>query len=485
MSESQSTKRKPRRLRIGVLVGGMAAATVLTPVSASAAAGVVITDPAGGSTVSSADLSLTATSTDEKVRFVLDAGDGNITKDVVVVAGEATTTMSVAGLDGATTLDALACNDEVCDPGDSINLTIALDAPAVTSPADNAVVGNTFVAKATTVNGGSIKFTIDGDDKATDTSAPYSSEIRIGGLNDGPRTLRAVQCNADGSVCEGPTSNARTIVKDTRGPQWSNVASSPGTVFPYRDHYKDSTQLSARVGEDARNVKVEIRKKRGPVVRTLKLGAESKGRVRVKWNGRKANGKVVQPGGYTFRFIGADPNGNVSKSGARGVSVSDKRLVKRKVTKAVSAKGSAVGNLSGTCSGVYDLDYPKSRFGWSKGIGYYSKSKCSGSRSANIAAVLHKVRIPSAIRYGSASIATYGAGAFRHAGPAVVLYVKSNTEYGHGAKIGTGLGWHGSGKVNLNQYLLRHGLYWTVATQSGNWYDVKEFRVSFTYSVLR
>jgi hypothetical protein len=215
------------------------------------------------------------------------------------------------------------------------------------------------------------------------------------------------------------------------------------------------------------------------------LGRVGPGKVRATWNGRKSNGDIASSGKYRFRFVGTDVNGSVGKSGDRSVRVSDKKLVAKAVTRTVSAKGSFVGNGSGTCSGVYSLDYPQSRYGWPKGLGYYSRSKCVGNAQADVAVAVHRVGVPRAVRYGTISIDTYGGGAVQNAGPGVIVYVTSSGTAGASRGTSVGLAWHNGPAADADNYIKNGRVRWLFGTTSGNWFDVKEFRVTVRVFVLR
>lgn len=483
---STATIHRGKRLGVGVLIGAVTASAALLPAVAVAApvSVPVITSPTDGDSVASATLDVSATSTADEVLFVLDEPGGPFT-DRVVVAGTADAVLPTVGLDGMTSLAAYDCDagGDCNSTGDTLEVDIDLAAPTLTEPRNNAVVGNSFTAKATS-SLGPVGFLVDGDLKAVDETSPYAAQISIADKSQGNHSLRAVQCNSTGQVCEGARSAARSIIKDTRGPTWTSVDADPRTFFPANDGYKDSTKLSARVGEDSRSVKVVIRSG-GKTVRTITLGREDRGKISASWNGRKRNGDVVDPGRYSFQFTGSDRWGNKSASSRRDVVVSGKRLERRVATKTVTALGSGFADISGRCGGVYRLTYEQARFDWPRGVGYYSKSKCNGSRAEDVAAAAHRIGLPNAVRYGSIKVDTYGAGAFRHSGPGAILYVKANGNFGAARKVSSSLGWHGGPKASLSKYVYRGGFRWVFATVGGSWYDVKEFRLTYSYYVLR
>lgn len=481
------------RLRRTTVVAAVAtAAAVLAPVSALAglAPGTTptITAPTDGATISTKNVTVTATSDATHVRFVLDgrAGDPDYEELVAVSTNVATTTFSVLGLAGNTSIEAFDCEvGGSCNPTGAtpVNVTVDLADPIIITPSKDDVVGNSVTVKVDTP-APAIQFFVDGTGVGKVLDTPVVKDVSLRDKNDGRHTITVKQCSTDGTVCQGDSSSV-SVIKDTKGPRWSDLSTSNRTVFPVKDHYKDSTLLTARVGEKALETKVEIRKAGGPLIRTIKLGRVDAGKVRATWNGRKGNGDIAAKGKYLFRFVGTDIHGVVGKSNDKVVYVSDKELERRSTSKTMSAVASFRGNGSGSCSDLFHLDYDKARFDWPKGIGYYSNVYCRGTGDSSVALGGHSIGLQNAVRYGKASIQAYGAGAFRHAGPGAMLSLKSDGDIGATAKLGTSPGWYGVKGIDLDTYARGGRLRWFVGTAKGNWYDVKEFKVSYTYYVLR
>lgn len=480
-----------RLRRTAVVLSAVTATALLAPVSALAgiAPGTTptITSPADDTAVSTQNVTVTATSGATHVRFVLDGLVGNTDYEelVAVSTGTATTSFSVLGFDGPTSIEAFDCEvGGSCNPTGAtpVNILVTV-APEITAPKPKTVVGNSVDVKVDAL-GGRVQYSLDGDDVGSPVPAGFDRTVSLRDEPEGQHTIKARQCNADGTICDG-ASDALTVIKDTRGPRWSDLSTSNRTVFPVKDRYKDSTVLSARVGERSVETKVEIRKAGGPLIRTIKLGRVDAGKVRATWNGRKSNGDVADKGKYLFRFVGTDTHGIVGKSNDKVVYVSDKRLERRTSTKTMSAVASFRGNGSGSCSDLFHLDYPKARFDWPKGVGYYSNVYCRGTGDSAVAIGGHSIGLENAVRYGSASIQAYGAGAFKHAGPGAMLSLKANGDIGATAQLGTSPGWYGVKGIDLDTYARGGRLRWFVGTAKGNWYDVKEFKVSYSYFVLR
>ncbi|MEO8328425.1 MAG: hypothetical protein ABI586_00330, partial [Candidatus Nanopelagicales bacterium] len=248
VSRRTATRSGSGWLRVVLLVTAVAAG-VLGGQSAATGAEVqrgvgttpTITAPTEGTVVTNATLPVSATSTAAIVRFVLDSRGGVFTEDVDVVAGTASTDLPTSGIDGSSDVSAYDCTSPgVCGSvADVVGVTINLTAPVLTEPANNQLVGNSFVATAETGQG-AIEFRVDGQAEATDTTDPFTQTISLAGQSDGNHNVKAFQCDASGTVCEGPSSNVRTVIKDTKAPAWSELKSAPDPFYPFRDHLKDS-----------------------------------------------------------------------------------------------------------------------------------------------------------------------------------------------------------------------------------------------------
>ena len=419
------------------------------------------------------------------VRFVV---AGQVERTVAVSGGSAVTEIPVSGLDGSTSIEAYDCATLVsCGvSAASITVDVELAPPTITAPSRNDVIGNLVTVKVKATYG-AIRFFVDGAPVGKDLDSPYAKQISLKDRKDGEHILKVQQCNTGGSICEGETDTVK-VIKDTKGPRFTDVDSSLGTVYPVNDNYKDTVKLSARVAEKSLETKVEIRKAGGPLVRTLNLGREDAGRLSAMWNGRKSNGDLAAKGKYLFRFVGTDVHGVVGKSGDKVIYVSDKRLVKKTVNKTVGALASGLGDSSGDCSRVVvmrSLDgYGRQ---WNGGLQWQSnfRRNCSGEKSVALSG--HIVGTDNAIRYGTFQVSAYGGASLYRGGPAKILYIKKNETWGAKQTLSGSLGWHRGDRVKMDPYLIgkRGKLVWAVATVNGNFYDIKEFKISYTVSVLR
>jgi flagellar hook assembly protein FlgD len=436
-----------------------------------------ITSPADGSAASTSPLTVTASSTAPEVRFTLDSGGTVDTQLVPVSTGTATADLALFGVKGNVTVRAVDCSAGICNTSeDTITVDVGLAAPVITSPVNNKVVGSSVTVKAT-APGGALQFLLDGNVMSTDLSAPFEKPVSLDGKSQGNHTITVKQCNVTGDICQGDT-DAVTVIKDTQGPKWSDLGVSTSPFYPVNDGYKDTTNLSAKVGEKSSETKVEIRKQGGPVVRTIKLGRVDQGRVKVTWNGKKSNGDIVPAGKYTFRFVGTDVNGVVGKSNDKVVQVSGKKLVKKTVTKTVSAWGSKISKYAGSCSSVVKVG--------SGTVGLRSNSKDNCTGDASIAATQHAIKIGKAKKYGNLKISVYGEGVTKDAPTAIMYNVRKNGETGGVTRIGGSKGWTAGDSVDLEKYLFDGGyVSWVILTGGGNSYNAIKFKVQYTVTVLQ
>jgi hypothetical protein len=97
------------------------------------------------------------------------------------------------------------------------------------------------------------------------------------------------------------------------------------------------------------------------------------------------------------------------------------------------------------------------------------------------------VALPRAVRYGGVRVSTYGARSVAgYADKGVVLYEDESGDItSHGGVLGAKEGWHQAEKVAGKTFLHGRTLHWWAGTTNANFYDVRAFRVSYTYDVLR
>lgn len=446
-------------------------------VSSAAESTPIITAPTDGATVVSSPMLVSADSGAAFVRFVV---AGQIEQTVAVSGGSAVTEIPVHGLLGGTSVEAYDCESLVLCAVTAANVAVNIDleAPVITAPAVNDVVGSTVTVRVRAPWGGALHFFVDGSPagKVVGSTSKLAKQISLVGRADGDHVLSVQQCNADGSICAGGTDQV-SVIKDTKGPRWSDLSTSNRTVFPVKDRYQDTTVLSARVGEKSRQTKVEIHRAGGPIVRTLTLGRVDAGKVRATWNGRKSNGDIVPKGKYTFRFVGTDTHGIVGKSADRAVYVSDKRLVKKTVTKTVSAWGSKYDAYTGVCSSIRRVG--------SGTVGLRSNSRAACTGDASVALTAHKMFVGKAVRYGSLRISAFSGRSQERPGRALMFYVTSDGDTAARSRLDSATAWYTGDRVKLAPFIIKGRIIWFVGTANGLWYDVRQFRVTYTVTLLR
>jgi flagellar hook assembly protein FlgD len=276
----------------------------------------------------------------------------------------------------------------------------------------------------------------------------------------------------------------RTVTIDRTKPRVSSVSASPATVYPVRDGYKDSTKLRGRLSERVASAKVQVFNRAGKRVRTIGLGRRSAGPVAATWDGRRPNGKLVPAGSYRFRYVTQDVAGNRAVGRKFALTVSDKRLVKKRGSKKVSAAGSATAVYEGDCSA---LASPGAR-GWTGSIGYYSDLYfCSYYEGDDLAATDHAVTLPRATRYGAVRVDTYGGKALDdYDDVAALLYYDGTGDLtDKGRLLKPAIGSYRGPRAGARYVGRGRQVRWIAATLNGNWYDIKNFTVRYTYYVLR
>ena len=291
-----------------------------------------------------------------------------------------------------------------------------------------------------------------------------------------------------GSIGDTPVTGQaqRAFSIDLRPSTASSGSASPSTLYPVRDSYRDTATLRARLSAGVASMKVQVLNGRGRVVRTLDGGSQGSGTRSVKWNGRTAGGSLVDAGGYRFRFVLRDSAGNMSTSASWPVTVSHKRLVRKTGTKTVTPLASHVDQLIGACSVV---EYP-AREGWKGSFAYKSNYEvCWDPSDVEMVAITkHAVTLPAALRYGTVKVTTYGARrlpGFPDVG-AVLYETRGGDISDYGAGLGADERWWPGDKANASGYVTAGRKFrWWAGTTLGNYYDIKSFKVTWTYYVLR
>jgi hypothetical protein len=273
-------------------------------------------------------------------------------------------------------------------------------------------------------------------------------------------------------------SAVRSVAVDTQPPTGSLIISAP-TLFPERDGYLDSIDLVGRL-RGAQTSKLQIVSPTGSVV------AQWPGNERLGWKGNDEHGGRIPAGSYAVRLVGVDLVGNQA-SVSRPLVISDKQLVDRTWTRTFSATDTIASTWIGSCS---TLRRPASH-GWAESFGLYSQTTCR--RPAQSAVVVYSgVWLPRSTggAYGNLSISMYGGAARGRSSAYVVLGLRraDDDSFQNRAQFAGGLGWHRMRSTNATPFVRDDGrpfVIWQTGLSEGSRYDVRSYRLSLTYFVLR
>jgi hypothetical protein len=286
--------------------------------------------------------------------------------------------------------------------------------------------------------------------------------------------IDTVRADPDGPL---PSRTEALVEVDVQGPVLSKVTGGGSTFYPVRDSYRDLLTMRITASEPTSSSRLVIRNSTGSAVRRLSLPARPAGRLTLTWNGRRANGTLVAAGHYTFEWQITDSVGNRRSTSRYRFGLSHKKLTRVSRSKTVTALGSLEGKLVGACSDLF-----KTPYGWTNGVGYLSNVYCQTSEE-DLAAGVHNVTLPWAIKYGSVKVAAYGRGAASGHRAALLYLNKASEVSDYGCALSSRLDWYGcpSAPVSVTSRDLR----WITGTTGNHWYAVKAFKVSWTSYVLR
>jgi flagellar hook assembly protein FlgD len=458
-----------------------------------------LTAPVPGQEVRGDTLSATADApAGAAVRFVVDgstSGPGVATDTSAPFA----VTLDTEGLgDGLHTVRAYLCRDAVtCDGSRAAEapVTVVRLHPGIVSVSPSAISPNGDGRQD------SVKVTYRLDRSQTPTLQvrnQYGEVIYrkvLGRQDAGQHTVTWTGRRSDGQVVADGTFTvqvstmdgdlqglaSRAVAVDRTSPVVSGVHSSSDRVLPVDDGYLDTVAVSGTTREPLGRLQLQIATRSGAVVRTIGAGAKPAGPVASGWNGRRAGGQLV-PGTYRVRFVAEDLAGNRSRSKARTVTVSSQRLVRKSGSTTVTARGSLQQSFEDPCSQVFRRTTGK-HDDW---ISYAASSICTSGDA--YAAGDHQVRLPEAIRYGTVRVSAYGGrGDPRYRDSAKIVYYDSLQNLSdHSVRLGPSIGTHGGKPVKATPLLIRSRvLRWMTITTGVAWYDVRSYRIDFTYYVLR
>lgn len=425
-----------------------------------------------------------------------ETGDNDLT---TTVAHDGETQLNLA--DGVGHLRLFRCNVYNSDPCthydlDSAEMTVArqsqvlyFTAPAITAAADpsHAVVPTgkhgTFQASWHVTADGQPVAGSDGSASGTladDGGAPI--DVPGAGLPEA-EGLRIEGTISVDDPDFGPSTSSFSgyLVVDREGPAIEGLTVTRPAIHPtaidalasYRTttvKVHDATQLDY-------NDKIAITNASGVQVRLLEPEIDSWTDEHAVWDGRNESGSVVPAGTYTVTSV--DTHGNTSAL-SRTVTVSHASGVLKTFKKTVSVGGSKVDSFVGRCS---TLKNPASR-GWSGSRGYYANTRCKSTRTNDtVVLTLHGQQLPTAVKYGSFRVDTYGGASrgYRGSQAAISYHRASDGEAVNTRTLGGTLGTHTGTSVSPSSLLRGRTVLWSVGTAKFNHYDIKNFTVVARY----
>lgn len=311
--------------------------------------------------------------------------------------------------------------------------------------------------------------------------------IETAGITDGGYTIAGTMTFTDpdfGTYTNVPLAEGFLYV-DKSGPVVTSIAAKPTRIYPEIATTAHPLWTTVAInGSFDYQEQVEIRNAGGVTVARPDLDFASQTTAHFSWNGQQTEGDTVPSGTYTVVVL--DASGNQASTIGH-VTVDNRQLVTKTLTRTVTAKGSKVTQDVGACSVVKS----PSTHGWTGSLSLLSNSKCHRTDRAGVVVTAHALKLPAAAAYLSAQVKVYGGAARRAGGSRALLsYLKGpgddiTTPRALSARIGT----HAGPRMSARGLVLSDStgtyLAWYAKTGAGNRYDVKSFTVSLTYQVLR
>ncbi len=448
-------------------------------------------------------VTVTATSSTAALQFRLDGAP-----QAVDASPPFETSIALTGQElGSHVIDVVGCSDALTCTGtvsDPVTVTYARLAPTIQTVAPSPFSPNGDGTRDTTTvsylldEASSVTLQAWRDGSQYDSDVVSASPLAIGyhtyawtgrsgdsALPSGTYELRLVTSQASpyGNPIQGVDTWAVEI--DLVTPTIATPTATLATVFPVRDNYKDTVTFRSRVYEPLTAGVLTVKNSRGRVVRTIATGPSSGGYLLATWNGRTGGGSVVPPGTYRATFSARDLAGNLGRSAAKAVTVSDASLVGRTATKTVGAYASIIGGAVGSCSAVGRINRWPGALGYYSLYRYYTGKSCNPSAAYTDAALgRHVVGVPRAVRYGNVRVEVWGASVPRYRDVGVLMYEQWDGDVVAGKVIGPAKGWHAGTSVSASSFVSGGRFRWWFGTVEGHWYDVQKYRITLRYFVL-
>lgn len=168
--------------------------------------------------------------------------------------------------------------------------------------------------------GSATRMLVDAGPRATRVRFTWNGTMTegVGGktLSDGAYPLRVTVTDEAGNAVEA----THPAIIDRKAPAVAWSSPRPRAFWPAR---RQRSALAARASDALSGVMVgaDMRNDAGAVVRRIPPKARRDGAVRVLWDGRYANGKVVPPGEYGAELVVSDHAGNTTRLAGRRARV--------------------------------------------------------------------------------------------------------------------------------------------------------------------
>ncbi|MFC4782878.1 FlgD immunoglobulin-like domain containing protein [Nocardioides sp. MAHUQ-72] len=465
---------------------------------------VAIVQPSDNATVGTS-VSVMATAPGGAVRFLLDGAP-----IAQATSAPYTTTIDTSALaQGAHTVSAIACSTDLarCDASRPDQVVIDVRnrlAPVITSAAPSTFSPNGDGRKDTT----EVSYRLDSAQSVAWRVLNRSGQtvrgpVELGTLGAGSHAWKFNGRNDAGSVLgdgaytvrlettrtvggtEVSGSAERTVEIDRTAPLARRMRATPRTFYPVKDGYRDKATVKTDLSEDVQSLRAEVVDARGRRVRTIDSGAQRRGTRTLVWDGRSNSGARVTAGRYGVRLTLRDAAGNQTVTDSKSLVVSDKRLVKRSAVKTMAPKSNLAGHVIGGCSQIW---YPAKK-NWPGSLSYLSNYEvCYDPTDTQLLAFTrHAIKLPAAVEYGKVRVDTYGARSVPgYPDIGLVFYeTRSGDISEQGGILRASQRWHSGDAVRADGFVSRKHLFrWWAGTSNSNFYDVKSFRVSYSYYVL-
>jgi hypothetical protein len=278
------------------------------------------------------------------------------------------------------------------------------------------------------------------------------------------RALLAIVSAASSLYLAAPAGAASPVI--------TNQTNSVSAIYPVVDGYADTISFSWAIDQPVQTLQIDIvSTSTGQSVFSDGLVASATSYL---WNGKLADTTLPADGTYYSRITATNAGAEVDSNNGPLFTISGKKLTQHTLTKQVTAAGSLEIKLAGRCSQVRQ---PGLKLGTGS-LGYYSNTKCTSAHQ-DMAVSIHHLAVPASLRPGNARLSAYGVAA--KAGSVMRIgFLGDAVPF----KIGSAKGWHTGPLVPAARSIHNNQLEWGALATAGNRYDIKYFKITYTYTTL-